>query len=193
MSAQTLDTKAEQQAKEIVSYDPATGEEVGRVRVASEEEVREAVRRARQAQKSWAEAGYKERKSIVMRARRIVLDELEEIALLISRETGKPLTEAISMELSPTLDLMQFFARRTKQMLRPEKIHIGQYGLMGRSSRIVYQPLGVVGIISPWNFPWAIPLGEVVMALMAGNAVVLKPSELTPLVGLKIADVFKRA
>jgi succinate-semialdehyde dehydrogenase/glutarate-semialdehyde dehydrogenase len=122
-----------------------------------------------------------------------VLAELEEIALLISKETGKPLTEAISMELSPTLDLMQFFARRTKRMLRAEKIDIGQYGLMGRSSRIVYKPLGVIGIISPWNFPWAIPLGEVVMALMAGNAVVLKPSELTPLVGLKIADVFKRA
>src|SRR5205823_2707736 len=77
--------------------------------------------------------------------------------------------------------------------LRAEKIHIGQYGLMGRTSRIVYQPLGVVGIISPWNFPWAIPLGEVVMALMTGNAVVLKPSELTPLTGLKIGEVFKRA
>ncbi|HYX41211.1 MAG TPA: aldehyde dehydrogenase family protein, partial [Pyrinomonadaceae bacterium] len=83
--------------------------------------------------------------------------------------------------------------RRTKRLLRAEKIHIGQYGLMGRTSRILYQPLGVVGIISPWNFPWAIPLGEVVMALMAGNAVVLKPSELTPLTGLKIGDVFKRA
>jgi succinate-semialdehyde dehydrogenase/glutarate-semialdehyde dehydrogenase len=88
---------------------------------------------------------------------------------------------------------MQFFARRTKQLLRPEKINIGQYGLMGRTSSIIYKPLGVIGIISPWNFPWAIPLGEVVMALMAGNCVVLKPSELTPLVGLKIADIFKRA
>jgi succinate-semialdehyde dehydrogenase/glutarate-semialdehyde dehydrogenase len=64
---------------------------------------------------------------------------------------------------------------------------------MGRSSRVEYRPLGVVGIISPWNFPWAIPLGEIVMALMAGNTVVLKPSELTPLVALKIGDVFRRA
>ena len=192
MSAQTLDITAER-AKEIVSSDPATGEEVGRVPLASAEEVREAVRRARQAQKPWADAGYGARGKLVMRARQIVLEELEEIALLISRETGKPITEAISMELSPTLDLMQFFARRTKQMLRAEKLDIGQYGLMGRTSRIVYKPLGTIGIISPWNFPWAIPLGEVVMALMAGNAVVLKPSELTPLVGLKIAEVFKRA
>jgi succinate-semialdehyde dehydrogenase/glutarate-semialdehyde dehydrogenase len=192
MSAQTLDMAVEQ-AKEIVSFDPATGEEVGRVPLASIEDVAEALKRARSSQPAWAEQSYRERGKLVMRARRIVLAEMEEIALLISRETGKPVAEAISMELAPTLDLMQFFARRTKQLLRAEKINIGQYGLMGRTSRIVYKPLGVVGIISPWNFPWAIPLGEVVMALMAGNAVVLKPSELTPLVGLKIADVFKRA
>jgi succinate-semialdehyde dehydrogenase/glutarate-semialdehyde dehydrogenase len=78
-------------------------------------------------------------------------------------------------------------------LLSPQKIDIGQYGLMGRSSRIVFKPVGVVGIISPWNFPWATPLDEVVMALMAGNAVVLKPSELTPLTGLKIKDIFARA
>ena len=192
MSAQTVEIKAGR-AEEIVSFDPATGEEVGRVPVASAAEVREAVERAREAQKAWAELSYAERGRVIMRARRIVLDELEEIALLVSKETGKPVAEAVSMELAPTLDLMQFFARRTRRLLRTEKIDIGQYGLMGRTSRIVYRPLGVVGIISPWNFPWATPLDEVVMALMAGNAVVVKPSELTPLTGLKIADVFKRA
>jgi NAD-dependent aldehyde dehydrogenases len=156
-------------------------------------EVSEKVSRAREAQKNWAKLNFKERGRVVMRTREIVLEDLEEIARLVSRESGKPVTEAISMELTPTLDLMQFFARKTGKLLRTEKIDIGQYGLMGRSSRIVYKPLGVVGIISPWNFPWAIPLGEVVMALMSGNAVVLKPSELTPLVGLKIGEVFKRA
>jgi succinate-semialdehyde dehydrogenase/glutarate-semialdehyde dehydrogenase len=166
---------------------------VGRAPVASTAEVAEAVRRAREAQDAWGALSYKERARVVMRARRVVLDELEEIALLVSRETGKPVAEAVSMELAPTLDLMQFFARKTRRLLRPEKIDIGQYGLMGRTSRIVYRPLGVVGIISPWNFPWATPLDEVVMALMAGNAVVVKPSEFTPLTGLKIADVFERA
>jgi succinate-semialdehyde dehydrogenase/glutarate-semialdehyde dehydrogenase len=128
-----------------------------------------------------------------MRARALVLEELEEIAALISRESGKPSAEAVAMEIVPTLDLMQFFARRTERLLRPEKIDIGLYRFMGRSSLIEYRPLGVVAVISPWNFPWAIPLGEVVMALMAGNAVVLKPSELTPFVALKIGDVFERA
>ena len=88
---------------------------------------------------------------------------------------------------------MHYFARNTERILMRQKIDIGQYGLMGRSSYIVYKPLGVVGIISPWNFPWATPLDEVVMALMAGNAVVLKPSELTPLTALKIGEVFKEA
>ncbi|MGB9177638.1 MAG: aldehyde dehydrogenase family protein [Pyrinomonadaceae bacterium] len=184
---------SESKTDEIVSYNPTTGEEVGRAPVASASEVRERVERAREAQKSWAMLSYAERGRIVLRARAVVLDEMERIASLISQETGKPVAEAMAMELAPTLDLMQFFARRTRRLLRAEKINIGQYGLMGRSSRIVYKPLGVVGIISPWNFPWAIPLGEVVMSLMAGNAVVLKPSELTPLTGLKIGEVFARA
>jgi len=88
---------------------------------------------------------------------------------------------------------MNYFARNTESILDHRKIDIGQYGLMGRSSYVVHKPLGVVGIISPWNFPWATPLDEIVMALMAGNAVVVKPSELTPLTALKIADVFKQA
>src|SRR5882672_11013903 len=103
------------------------------------------------------------------------------------------MAEAISMELAPTLDLMQYFARKSAHMLRPTRISVGQYALMGRSSYEIYRPLGVIGIISPWSFPWATPLDEVVMALLAGNTVVLKPSELTPLTGLRIKDVFERA
>jgi acyl-CoA reductase-like NAD-dependent aldehyde dehydrogenase len=181
------------ESDEIVSYDPATNEEIGRVPVRTHEEVRRAVARAREAQGEWAARSYRERGRVILRAREIVLAELDAIAELIARESGKPVTEAISMELVPTLDLMRYFARETGRLLRPEKINIGQYGLLGRTSRVIYRPMGVVGIISPWNFPWAIPLGEVVMSLMAGNAVVLKPSELTPFVGLKIADVFARA
>lgn len=188
-----MHAKHAEQTAEIVSYDPATGEEVGRVPVASAAEVGRAVERARAAQRAWGAFSYAERGRVALKARALVLEEIDAIANLISRESGKPATEALMMELVPTLDLMQFFARRTSRLLKGEKIGIGQYGLMGRSSRIVYKPLGVVGIISPWNFPWAIPLGEVVMSLMAGNAVVLKPSELTPLVGQKIAEVFSRA
>jgi succinate-semialdehyde dehydrogenase/glutarate-semialdehyde dehydrogenase len=180
-------------AREVISYDPATSEEVGRVPLRSAEEVGQAVARARAAQKGWGALSFRERAGVVMRARGFVLEELDEIASLISRESGKPVAEAIAMEIVPTLDLMQFFARRAERLLRPEKIDIGLYRFLGRTSTIEYRPLGTVGIISPWNFPWAIPLGEVVMALMAGNSVVLKPSELTPLVAVKIGDLFARA
>ncbi len=179
--------------REVISYDPATGEEVGRAPLSTPEDVSRAVERAREARKSWAALSFRERAAVVMRARALVLEELEEIAALVSRESGKPSAEAVSMEVVPTLDLMQFFARSSARLLRPERIDIGLYNFLGRTSTIEYRPLGVIGIISPWNFPWAIPLGEVVMALMAGNAVVLKPSELTPLVGLKIGEVFERA
>ncbi|HJR07517.1 MAG TPA: aldehyde dehydrogenase family protein [Pyrinomonadaceae bacterium] len=192
-ATQTSERHDEKQPAEIVSYDPATGKEVGRVPVASAGEVARAVERARAAQVAWGARSYAERGRVLLRAREAVLDEMDAIAELISRESGKPVAEALMMELVPSLDLMQFFARRTARLLKPERISIGQYALMGRSSRVIYKPLGVVGIISPWNFPWATPLGEVVMSLMAGNGVVLKPSELTPLVGLKIGEVFKSA
>lgn len=156
-------------------------------------EIVAAVDRARAAQDAWARLSYGERARFILRAREIILEQLDEIAKLISRETGKPPAEATSMEIVPTLDLMNHFAKNTESLLERRKIDIGQYGLMGRSSYVVHKPLGVVGIISPWNFPWATPLDEIVMALMAGNAVVVKPSELTPLTALKIADVFKQA
>jgi succinate-semialdehyde dehydrogenase/glutarate-semialdehyde dehydrogenase len=190
MSTETFEST---QIREIISYDPATGEEIGRAALAGAAEVRSALARARAAQAAWADISFRERARIILQARKIVLAQLDEIGTLISRETGKPVAEAISMEIVPTLDLMHYFARHTSRLLQPQKIDIGQYGLMGRSSQIVYKPLGVVGIISPWNFPWATPLAEVVMALMAGNSVVLKPSELTPLTALKIGEVFEQA
>lgn len=180
-------------AREVISYDPATGAEVGRAPLGSRKDVNDAVARARAAQKPWAALSFRARAAHVMRARAIALAEMDDIAALIARESGKPAAEALSMEVVPTLDLMRHFARRAERLLKPERINIGLYRLMGRSSRVEYRPLGVVGIISPWNFPWAIPLGEIVMALMAGNTVVLKPSELTPLVALRIGDVFARA
>src|SRR2546421_2179323 len=191
MSAQSL-PQAES-AAEIISYDPATGEEIGRAPLASLEDVRQAVSRARAAQPVWANLLFRQRARVILKARELMLAQRDEIARLVSRETGKPVAEALSMEIVPTLDAMHYFAHAAENLLRPQKIDIGQYGMMGRSSSIRYKPLGVIGIISPWNFPLATPADEVVMALMGGNAVVLKPSELTPLIALKIGELFSRA
>jgi succinate-semialdehyde dehydrogenase/glutarate-semialdehyde dehydrogenase len=189
--AQSIPAKAA--GAEIVVYNPATTAEIGRAPLTMPEEVARAVGRARVAQPSWSARSFHERGAVIMQARKIVLDELDEIAALISSETGKPAAEATAMELAPSLDLMQYFARKSATLLRPRRVSVGLYWTMGRSSYEIYKPLGVVGIISPWNFPWATPLDEVVMALMAGNSVVLKPSELTPLTALKIHEVLSRA
>ena len=185
--------KFSNEQEEIISYNPATNAEIGRVRNTSVDDVKIAVEKSRVAFQTWRGTSFGERKKFVMRAREIILDELDEVAKLISDEAGKPVVESFSMEIAPVLDLMQYFARSAQKILKPEKINIGQLKFLGRSSKIVYQPLGVVAIISPWNYPFSIPLGEVVMALMAGNTVVLKPSELTPFVGLKIGEIFAKA
>ena len=179
--------------EKIISYNPATGKEIGRVEKTSDKDVKIAVEKSRLAFQSWRATSFRERKKIVMHAREVILAEIDEISRLISDESGKPVVEALSMEIAPVLDLMQYFARNAQKILKPERINIGQLKFLGRTSKIVYQPLGVVAIISPWNYPFSIPLGEVVMALMAGNTVVLKPSELTPLVGLKIGEIFAKA
>ena len=192
MSTQTLPAE-DKRATEVISYDPGTGEEIGRARLSSSEDVNEAVKAARRAQPAWASLTFKERGRVILEARKLMLAERDEVGLLISQETGKPVAEALSMEIVPTLDSMYYFAHAAASLLRPQKLDIGQYGLMGRSSSIAFRPLGVIGIISPWNFPLATPADEVVMALMAGNAVILKPSELTPLIALKLGDIFSRA
>jgi acyl-CoA reductase-like NAD-dependent aldehyde dehydrogenase len=183
----------EPHAAEIVSVNPGTGEEVGRVPIGSADEVKTAVSRAREAFQAWRRTSFDERKHLIMAAREVIIAETDEIAHLISDESGKPFGEAIAMEIAPVLDLMQYFAKNAGKLLRPAKINIGLYALLGRSSKIVYHPLGVVGIIPAWNYPFSIPLGEAVMAVMAGNTVVIKPSELTPFVGIKIGEIFSKA
>ncbi len=181
------------ETNDLISFDPATGNEVGRVKLSTEGEVAAAVARSREIFQSWKKTTFAERRTLVMKAREVILADIDGIAKLISAESGKPFGEAISMEIAPVLDLMQYFARNAEKMLRPARIGIGLYALLGRSSKIVYHPLGVVGIIPAWNYPFSIPLGEAVMALMAGNTVVIKPSELTPLTGLRIGEIFEKA
>ena len=178
-------------AREIISTNPATLEELGRVPVMSAAEVLQALARARKAQSAWAALSYKTRGEYMLRAKDLLVERQDEISDLIAREVGKPALEAMAGEVLPGANLMDYFARQSAKLLRKEEFTLSVF--RNKKSRIEYQPLGVVGIISPWNYPFAIPLGEVVMGLMAGNAVLLKPSEFTPLVGLKIGELFRAA
>src|SRR5262245_13516050 len=99
---------------EIVSFNPATGAEIGRARQTSNGEVAAVVARSREIFHKWKKASFKERRRLVMAAREVILAEMDDIARLISDESGKPVAEAISMEIAPVLDLMQYFARNAE-------------------------------------------------------------------------------
>src|SRR5436190_281368 len=177
--------------RELVSLNPATLEELGRVPIFAEYEIQTALTRARAAQPAWAALSFKERAGFILRAKSLLIDRQDEICDLLARETGKPGLEALSSEVLLVANLMDYFARKSAKLLRDEQFTLSVF--RNKKSRIDYSPLGVVGIISPWNYPFSIPMGEVVMGLMAGNAVLLKPSEYTPLVGLWIGELFRAA
>ncbi len=141
----------------------------------------------------WSPLSFKERADYMFRVRELILQDADDIAKVISSETGKPRIEALTGEILPVLELITYFAKNTEKILKKESLKLGKWRLFGRSSYIEYHPLGVIGIIYPWNFPFSIPFGEIVIALMAGNSVVHKPSEFTPLTGRMIQDLFNRA
>ena len=189
MTASITTTKRE--TSEIISINPATLEELGRFPIASAAEVNAAVARARAASREWAALSYRNRARYILKLRRALYDRQNEIINIVSDETGKPPFEALTTEVFPSADLMSYYATKSEKILRDERFTLAVF--RNKRSMIVSEPLGVVAVISPWNFPFAIPTGEAVMALMAGNTVVLKPSEFTPMVADCIRRLFAAA
>ncbi len=177
----------------IVSLDPATDEIVGQFDCAGEGEVLAAVEAARAAQPAWAAAGVKERVRVLRQFQRLLHERKSEVARLISREAGKPYAEALLTEVLVALDAARFCMQEAPSLLRPERVPHGNLVLKAKSARVVREPYGVVGIISPWNYPFSTPATEVLAALVTGNAVVLKPSEFTPLIGLELEKLLHEA
>ena len=176
---------------EIVSVSPTTMQELGRAPILGVDQIQHALANARAAQPAWASLSFRERGRIILEAKRLLVEQQDEICGLIAHEAGKPAVEALTSEVLPVANLMDYFARKSAKILRDEQFTLSLF--RNKKSRIQYIPLGVVGIVSPWNFPFSIPMGEVVMGLMAGNAVLLKPSEHATLVGLRIGELFRAA
>jgi succinate-semialdehyde dehydrogenase/glutarate-semialdehyde dehydrogenase len=187
------DSSATAQADWLVSHDPATGAEVGRVRVTDPAHVAVAVQRAREAQRAWGVTSPHDRSRVMVRAARVLFDRMDEVASRISAEQGKPHLEALLHDVSTAIEHALWCASDVPKLLRPERVRSPQLTYRAKKHVLHYQPVGVVGIISPWNFPFGIPFSEVAIALACGNAVVLKPSELTPLAAEEIARVFRDA
>jgi len=177
----------------IASVNPATGEVLGELDSAGPTEVRAAVGRARAAQVDWAAFGLRSRIAVLRQFQQILLARKNEIARHITLEAGKPLVEALLTEVLVVLDAVRFLGENAFAILRDEKLPHGNLAMKSKSGRIVREPYGVIGIISPWNYPFSIPATETISALVAGNAVVLKPSELTPLIALELQSLLRVA
>jgi succinate-semialdehyde dehydrogenase/glutarate-semialdehyde dehydrogenase len=179
--------------RKISSVNPATGEVLGEFECASESEVRAAVARARGAQPAWADLGVRKRIGVLREFRRRLHERKSEIAEAITREAGKPVAEALTTEVLVVLDAARFLIDNAYRLLRDEPVPHGNLATKLKCGWLAREPYGVVGIISPWNYPFSIPATETLAALVAGNAVVLKPSELTSLVALELQSMLQVA
>jgi acyl-CoA reductase-like NAD-dependent aldehyde dehydrogenase len=180
-------------ARKISAVNPATGEVLRELPCASETEVRTAVARARAAQASWAEIGVRKRIAVLREFQHRLHEKKAEIAEAITREAGKPVVEALTTEVLVVLDAARFLIDNSYRLLRDEPVPHGNLATKLKRGLLVREPYGVVGIISPWNYPFSIPATETLAALVAGNAVVLKPSEFTSLVALELHSLLVAA
>ena len=175
--------------RKVVSANPATGEVLREFDCASADEVRDAVANARSAQPAWHGLGVGKRLAIIQKFQRLLNDRKQRIAQVINSEAGKPVTEALLTEVLVVLDTARFLRNETYGFLREQPLPHGNVVTKAKSGRLILEPYGVIGIISPWNYPFSIPATESLAALATGNAVVLKPSELTPQCALELASL----
>ena len=124
---------------------------------------------------------------------RLLHQKKSEVAQLVTREAGKPYVEALLTEVLVVLDAARFLIENAYRLLRDEPVPHGNLAMKTKSGRLVREPYGVIGIISPWNYPFSIPATESLAALVAGNAVVVKPSEFTSLTAIELASLLHQA
>jgi succinate-semialdehyde dehydrogenase/glutarate-semialdehyde dehydrogenase len=178
-------------ALEAVS--PVTGEVLGAVPTSTGAEIAGAVAGAGAVQRLWAQLRLEDRARYMARAAQAVIAELDELAELICLEQGRPQAEALTMEVLPAIDTLQWLAETGPRVLAGERARLSRLLYPLKRASWSYEPLGVVGVLGPAAEPFATPLGDVAVALMAGNGVVLKPSPLACLAGERIGRVFARA
>ncbi len=159
----------------------------------SKEDVARRISAARTAQAGWAALPVKERSRRLKILGKYISSQGETMAELIHEDNGKLKLDALVTEVLPAAMAVSYYCRQGKSVLKDKKISGGNPLMFNKKSRIMYEPYGVVGIISPWNYPFAIPFSEIVMALLAGNGVILKVARDTQKTGRLLADIFRQA
>jgi succinate-semialdehyde dehydrogenase/glutarate-semialdehyde dehydrogenase len=162
-------------------------------RAAINPDVGDAVERARQAQPAWQHTPLADRVVMLERFRQALFAQRAEVATIISRENGKPAAEAMMTEVATTLDMARFYARLAPAALGEQQLRSATLALWRKRIHITREPFGTVAVIAPWNYPFMLPAGIVLPALVAGNAVLLKPSEFAPSSAVQLAELLHAA
>lgn len=174
----------------FVSMNPATLEPIGEIRIMDDEEIKRTVDTADKAFLSWSRLSLEQRGEYLGAVKEQIIKNYDAIAEIISKEMGKPRLEACIAEIMLVVDLIDYFVKRAGKLLADEPIPLHLAKII-KSSKLTYRPYGVIAIISPWNYPFAIPMSGIVIALLAGNTVVFKPASDAILIGKKIEELFK--
>jgi acyl-CoA reductase-like NAD-dependent aldehyde dehydrogenase len=175
------------------AVDPSDGVAFARASLLDADQAADALEQAHQAFPSWSGTPVRERSRALLRLREALLAEADEMARLVQREQGKPAAEAHAAEVLPSLDALKHLARSAEELLREDPLESQQLLLAHKDARLLYEPWGVVLVITPWNYPLGLPLPLVAAALVAGNTVVLKPAPATTLTALRIGALARRA
>jgi succinate-semialdehyde dehydrogenase/glutarate-semialdehyde dehydrogenase len=192
--SETLSVTAVPAAVDTVdSVNPATGQVCARIPATPSAELPEILARARAAQRDWAARTVRERCELLRRFGARLYERRDEVAALVTREAGKPRVEALFADVLTSLDTASYYARRAPRLLRPERVPHHNPALKAKRGRLWREPVGVIGLIAPWNYPLAVPLGTLLPALAAGNAVIVKPSELVPACGALLGELAREA
>jgi len=177
-------------ADTLPSLNPATGEVAGHFERTLPGRLPEIISRARAAQNTWAKLEIRERCAKLRVLRERMMASRDELADAVVRESGKPRVEAVFADIFVALDTAEYFSRNAERLLQTESVPHHSIAAKAKSGRLLYEPLGVIGIISSWNYPLAIPLSQIIPAVVAGNAVVCKTSDFTPRCGALIEKLF---
>ncbi|MGH9454621.1 MAG: aldehyde dehydrogenase family protein, partial [Terriglobia bacterium] len=175
------------------SLNPATGELLAEFDPMGADQVRSLVDRARYAAPAWSSLERAKRAHYLLALKDVIYARREKLANLIALEAGKPLAEVWAAEIQVVLDAAQYFARHAAEFLAAQSVPHHNLAVRLKRGRLEYEPYGVIGIFSPANYPLSIPFGDIIPALIAGNTVVLKPSELVPQIGRAIGELFEYA
>jgi len=185
-----MTTIIQEKTQEIININPATGEEINKVPILNKDQVEEIVLRAKKYFPIWSKLSLKERAKYLRKLQKQIIKDMDELVDTICKETGKTEMDGI-VEIFTVAEHLNYIVKKGPKYLKDEPRSVGIF--VHKKAYVSYHPKGVVGVISPWNYPFILTAGPLAQALMAGNTVVVKPSEVTPNTTLKLREIATRA